>query len=343
MPNLAILDKVATQLKTLTIDEIKDLLQPLFVGLRVKTPIIDPGTFLYRARRITSTFNKASVIRRKDLVYPSKEYATLNRLNRPGDALMYCSAGKESLFFELQDLQVDDEIVLTIWQTTAPLLVNNIGYTDDVFRTLGAKRQRPTWVDAEPKRPGSSATITLPEIHEPPLSSVFDATSNGALLRALSKFFMHRVEPDETYKYKLTVAIGELHMGVVMNHPQHDKFSGIVYPSVRMWANGDNVALLPDFVDRALVFKKAIHVRVESRTDSTFQITSLDAATSFNANGELQWLGRLLNWTLAPGQAAKFTVKSGRAPDGDYSSDKDGNPCHWVARDSATGRIISPK
>jgi len=162
-------------------------------------------------------------------------------------------------------------------------------------------------------------------------------------LGALSKFFMERVAPDQTDKYKLTVAIGELHMGAVVNHPQADKFEGIVYPSVRMCANGDNVALLPDFVDRALTFKKAIHVRVDSRTESDFQITSLDVATRFGVNGNLQWLGRLHNWTLEPGQTAKFTVTTGRDSDGDYSSDKDGNPCHWVARDSKTDEIISAK
>ena len=41
----------------------------------------------------------------------------------------------------------------------------------------------------------------------------------------------------DTDIYKLTVAIGELHLGTIN---KRDQFAGILYPSTRMWANGAN-------------------------------------------------------------------------------------------------------
>ena len=121
------------------------------------------------------------------------------------------------------------------------------------------------------------------------------------------------------------------------------QFAGILYPSVRMWANGDNLALLPWFVDRHLEFRKAVRVKLKTRKETSMDVDYLDAAHSFDESGKLNWLGRLQNWTLnRPYHVAKFTGVPGPDADGDYTVGPDGVPAHWGAVDEETGEALLP-
>ena len=152
---------------------------------------------------------------------------------------------------------------------------------------------------------------------------------------------MRKVNADETFRYNLTTAIGEMHLGSIVSHDA--QFAGILYPSIRMWANGDNLALLPWFADSHLEFRKAVHVRIKGRTDTSFDIDYVDAAHEFDASGQLKWLGRVRNWTLQPKQGAEFLFAAGLDADGDYRVSQDGQPAHWEAEDTATGKSIEPQ
>jgi hypothetical protein len=157
---------------------------------------------------------------------------------------------------------------------------------------------------------------------------------------AFSTYFMRKVTSDESFRYKLTVAIGEMHLGSIVTH--NTQFAGILYPSVRMWANGDNIALLPWFVDKHLAFRKAVHVRIKGRTETSIDIDYLDAAHEFDDAGKLNWLGRIQAWTLLPKQTAKLLGVAG-PDDDDYTVGEDGRPAHWTAADAATGKPIYPQ
>ena len=67
------------------------------------------------------------------------------------------------------------------------------------------------------------------------------------------------------------------------------KFAGILYPSTRLWANGDNLALLPWFADSHLEFRKALHVRIRDRTDTTRgqKLYDLKGSNIYKLNGDL--------------------------------------------------------
>jgi hypothetical protein len=140
---------IAADLRVLEIDEIKRRLEPVIIGYSVQSPVFDAGVSLYRARKVGSAFNKMMGITYKDLIYPPKHLATLGRLNRVGEPVFYSSLHKESVFFELPDLKVGDELILTFWKTTEQMFVNNVGYTDFAFQQLGAKRAVPTWEPSE--------------------------------------------------------------------------------------------------------------------------------------------------------------------------------------------------
>ena len=194
----------------------------------------------------------------------------------------------------------------------------------------------PTWFASSPQ--GRTENLPLSVRDGDAARRITAADYSSDLKVELSKYFARPVAPDEAYRYKLTAAIGELHLGDISNHPV--QFAGILYPSVRMWANRDNVALQPWFVDQHLQFRKAVHIRVKERRGNTFEVDNLDAAHGFDENGDLVWLGRLKNWTLKPGQSAQMVLEPGIDEDGDYSISKDGTPCHWTATDTANGLVI---
>lgn len=333
----AVIDEIDANLRSLEIDEIKNRLNPLMIGYRIETPVFDPGAFIYRARRFSPAFNKASGITRRDLIYPPANIAPLGRLNRSGQPMFYSSMHKKSVFFELPDLKAGDEIILTFWRTNKQMFVNNIGYTEFAFKQLGAKRTVPSW--GPPQGPGSTQeTVSLPTIPKEVLDIALSVDQSREIREVFSKYFMRIVAGDDLFRYKLTVAIGEIHLGSIRD--RNTQFAGILYPAVRMWANGDNLALLPWFVDDHLEFRKAVHVRIKSRTETTFDIDYLDAAHDFDASNKLNWLGRIRKWTLQPKQAAKFTFSAGLDTDGDYTISQDGVPAHWTAKDANTGMPI---
>jgi len=335
----SILGDIEANLYDLDIDEIKRRLEPLMIGYGIESPILDSGVFLYRARKCGPSFNKAAGIMRQDLIYPPKDQTRLGRLNRSGQPIFYSSAHKESVFFELPDLKPGDELVLTFWKTLEQMFVNNIGYTDQVFEKFGAKRTVPTWrQDTAPTAPGATQTVELPSIPPEVREAVLSSDTCRAIKEAFSSYFMRKVSEDETYRYKLTVALGELHLGTIVTH--NTQFAGVLYPSTRMWANGDNLALLPWFVDAHLEFRKAVHVRIKSKTDTSFGIDYLDAAHDFDPSGKLNWLGRIRKWTLQPKQLAKFVFEAGRDSDGDFLLSQDGVPFHWIAKDANTDVVI---
>jgi hypothetical protein len=335
-----IFEDVLADLSSLDIDEIKVRLQPALIGYSIVCPVFDPGAFLYRARQITPTFNKTTGIQKHDLVYPPPNVARLGRLNREGQSIFYSSMHKQSVFFEVPNLKAGDEIIVSFWKTTERMVVNNIGYTEFAFSQLGAKRSVPSWGPAQPSL-ATETNISLSMRPKEQVDQLLETDVSAGIKEAFGSYFMRSVGPTETELYKLTVAIGEMHLGTIQNHS--DQFAGILYPSVRMWANGDNVALLPWFVDSHLEFRKAVHIKIKETRDTNFEIDYLDAAHGFDAGGNLKWLGRLQNWTLnRNGQAASFVGVAGPDADGDYTVGPDGVPAHWEATDLETGEKLLP-
>jgi RES domain len=336
----SVLNEIEANLDSLQIDDIKKRLELLKSGYAIQSPVFDPGAFVYRGRLISPTFNKATGIARKDLIYPPANVASLGRLNRAGQSIFYCSMHKESVFFELRDLQPGNELILTFWKTTDRMFVNNIGYTEFSFKELGAKRLVPRWGPFAEQPDSTKATVALSEIPEDVRNTLVSEDQNRELKEGFSRYFMRKIADDESRLYRLTVAIGEIHLGTIVG--QENQFAGILYPSVRMWANGDNLALLPWFVDNHLEFRKAVHVQIKGRTGTTIDIDYVDAAHEFDEAGELKWLGRVQSWTLQPKQGGKFVGVAGPDQDGDYTTAGNGQPAHWTAQDMDTGKPIYP-
>jgi hypothetical protein len=155
------LKELEAQTAALSIDAIRERLEPVFTGMSLRSPVFDPGMFVYRARRVTPIFNASLPMALADLKYPPPAQAPRGRANREGHPIFYCSTMKEPLFYEVGELNPGDELIVSSWKSTSEMLVNNIGYSNSVFEQLGAKRPCPTWDD---KRNGKASTISVPEV-----------------------------------------------------------------------------------------------------------------------------------------------------------------------------------
>ena len=334
MANVTILRDIQSRLSELETDQILELLRPMMTGLSVSTPIISAGTVLFRGRKVTASFNKDLGIRMADLSYPPAHVTGPGRVNRAKQPFFYCSTSQEVVYFELSGLAAGDEIVLSYWRSKDDLLVNNVGYTQFIFEKLGAKRTLPTWTENHNHR-----DITLPDeaTLKAEMAPVISQDENRAIREALSETFMCEVGETEQASYKLTAAIAECHLENIANHSL--QFSGLLYPTIRMMANGDNLALKPKYVDSHLEFFKAKHIRIDKKDGSTISFTIVDFAERVSDDGKLVWTGRSPVFLLPSGDTGTFKCVEGRDEDGDYLISADGKVCHWEVKDQR-GNIL---
>jgi hypothetical protein len=167
----------------------------------------------------------------------------------------------------------------------------------------------------------------------------FSKDENLRIRSAMGDAFMQHVDNSNIHRYKLSTVLAELHLGGKINNFPH-QFAGILYPSLRVKGDGDNLALLPEFVDKNLELRKAIHIRIEKKEDAQINITYLDHASSVSSDGSLIWLGRLPQWEGS--SPAHAICTSGVDFQGDYFISTDGLKSHWVVKDNATNNIIVP-
>lgn len=130
----------------------------------------------------------------------------------------------------------------------------------------------------------------------------------------------------------MSVAIAEKLLGKLevdpMNFPFdcEPHFAGILYPTIAMKGNSDNLALIPRFVDRFLRLEKVEYILVkEKKPDFKYDIQVIDFATSFEPDGTINWKGRHPVLNLQPGENVIALVENGK----------------WVFRNSS-GEIVEP-
>ncbi len=276
------------------VDFLKRQLFPLFKGYSLSTPILVPGQTLFRGvKRIERPSN------RSHLTYPPANLVrTFQRANRPGHSMFYCSVAREAPFFELGS-RAGDYLAISRWRVNETLIVNNAGYVDEVLQRVNSDRKgSPNWEKQDP---------------------LLDRPVNRLIHRFLAEEFARDVPVGAEHKYKLSVAITEKLLGdLTLGAKDEDiscisGFAGIIYPALAMRANSDNLALLPEFVDRFLQLEQVEYIRIDSASDDhRYQVTKLDFANTFGPDGEIEWKGRLPQWQVPPGSTVRVSVERGK-------------------------------
>lgn len=253
-------------LQNTSIDELEELLSPLFIGYKVSAPRFEKGVYLYRGR----ICDKPSNI--KDVNYPLPSVITsYGRLNNISESIFYGATARGVPFFEL-GVDVGDRIALSVWKSTERMLLNHVGFTDECTTLLNSKRN-------------------LDRIYEFVKETNNFGDLNNFVHSYLASKFSETIKKGEEYKYKLTIAIGrKLIMG--------DLFAGILYPTIAMSGNADNIAIKTEYVDSAMSFVSVEYIEVTERNGMQYKINTLDSATKLDSNGDILWSGRNLRWQL---------------------------------------------
>jgi hypothetical protein len=291
----------AMSLENADIEFLKDRLTLLFAGYALSTPIVGKGQKLFRAVRRTDRPTEVG-----QLSYPPPILVSnYGRANRPNQSRFYASVSRAAVFFELR-ARPGDHLAVSKWRVKRDILVNNVGFSNsvwDLYKT-SRKERNPSWVSQ--------------------ISTELLSPGNRLVHDFLARIFSAQVTDGAEYQYKLSVAVAEKLLGEV-EHPDHTGFSGIVYPSLAMKANSDNLVLLPDAVDQCLELEEVEFIHVEEHDgDLQYQVKVLDFANSFEHG--IAWKGRDRQWILPGKSQLMFTV------------DEQGQ---WLAQD-VEGRFVSP-
>jgi len=291
----AICDIENLDLKSVSIEEIYIRLKPLFQGYVVVAPIFNPGMLVYRARKVDV---KRPAFRSEIGAPPSSKNRANQRCNQGEQPLFYCCSDRSAPFFELHARE-GDLMVLSTWKTTKPLLANHIGFTQSALTSLGSARECPKWG-------GDSQTTTQTEL-------------NQKIEHFLAEKFTKDVQAGEEDLYKLTIAMTD-HL------IPGEMFGGLIYPTIPMNGNGDNLALKPGFASDGLSLIRAEFLVIKRLEGRTMESEVLDTATSCAENGSIIWKGHPDQWTLNnKGDQLLFTAENGR----------------WVVRDTS-GNTVEP-
>ncbi|MBD1567611.1 hypothetical protein [Vibrio sp. S12_S33] len=267
------------ELSKISKEDLRKVLDRLMSGYKVEAPRYEAGLDIFRARicEKPGTIGECS--------YPPAQYVKeRGRANDVNQSMFYGSNYRGVPLFELR-CEPGDKIALSHWRTTAPLVLNHIGFTEETEERLGSNRSLPAIYDFVKK---TNNFNDLNEMVHEYLGFMFSKPLDG--------------EEDQAY-YKLTSTISDMMM-------QSEHINGLMFPTNQMFGNAENIILKPEYVEQSMDFISVEYIEVISKEGATYEINSIDSATREDA-GVLQWSGRPLQWTIEkPGALYKFEYQA---------------------------------
>jgi hypothetical protein len=247
-----------------SIEDLTERVRELLEGQPLRCLEFAPGLLLYRGIPCEQLPERLG-----DVSYPPAELVHHDqRANRAGMPMFYCSATWHPPFFEAR-VAPGDRIVISRWQTQAPLRILSFGYADTCADDPNSDRETAL----------HHALANLP-------------TPTREVATFLTNTFTKTVHDDNQHHYRLSIAVAEAcQLG--------QAFDGLLYPSAAMPSPAHNLALHPSCLDDGkLALHYVEHLRVNHVMTETIDVRSLDIARSTDADGRLQWLGQPGNWVL---------------------------------------------
>jgi len=271
-----------------TIENLQNYFNQIMHGYSVIAMALNPGFVLYRGIKYTERPKKIV-----EIIYPPKNKAKINRASNEGEQMFYASASKKPVFYEL-NAQPGDKFIISTWKTNNVLLFNNIGYTKSNFEELGASR-----LPLDFLKPNDDVT-------------------NKFIADFLAKCFCQNISRENTYLYKLTIAIARIHLQNVYDK----RFAGLFYPTVQLNADEENFAINKSVIDNGLLdFERIEFVEVIDKIQNQFKYRILDIAYEIK-NGNIEWKNLETQWTLYDDSEELFFVEENERV---IAYDRDGN------------------
>ena len=268
----------ADDLGSISDEELWWRIRRVHVGFRSNALILRPGTSIYRAVRVAE---KPAYSHR--LSYPPSDRVRANgRMNFAGQAVFYGALDQgmqySTCLYECRH-QPKDYFAVGHWTLKDSLLVNHLGYSRKILQAENPKREFPAWTEAE------------------------DRTERNALIRAWQgRIFTRKVPDGSEHLYRVTIALGRFALSPLIQPDETlpTAFAGVIYPTISAKFIGDNVALLPHFVDTSLKLEDAGFLQISYMEEVSHEglekewrtgINVIDAAFEFRGDGRIVWNG----------------------------------------------------
>jgi len=265
-----------------SVAELEHLLNRLVVGTQWSLPTIGAGARLFRVRKMDR-----KAINVAEAGAPPGGAASAGRVNEPGCSVLYLADSPATAISEVRS--GEGTYCLTEWRVTENrvALANGGIVEDDLVAVFGTGDKAAAdvggYVDDEVRQLFTTIFRLAP-------------SDNAALYRwsiaaARAVGFSHRCgRTARSYQDGRTKFEGR--------HP----FAGVAYVSVRSDQRRVNFA----FNDLGQAYVELTNVQwVEHRGDG--ETSGLDFASSWNADGTIQWLGRPAKLVIPPGGGANVT------------------------------------
>ena len=237
-------------------------LRHLMRGFVAPSPVWDAGKFLYRGNFFEAESDKPMTVGR--IASPPKHLSKLGRANRPSQPKFYCSSHPDPLAFEL-GLRPGDFLTIATWRVIPKLSVISVGFTPSTFESLDSLRFHEPWMGYDELK-----------------------KNQRVLTDFFSESFVKKVMVGQHHLYKLSAAMAE---ALLTGHGEA-AVAGLHYPSVAMFANQDNFALDPKFVELHMeIYRVDFYEILNGGSNKTFMTRPIDHADSFTALGAIEWKG----------------------------------------------------
>jgi hypothetical protein len=264
-------------LEAMSMRDLDLCLSPLFRGYGIDAPTFDDAIYVYRGRKCS----KPTML--SEISYPPSHAVTaMGRANDIGESMFYCGTGKAVPLVEL-GAQPGDLVALSTWKTKGRLVLSHVGFSS---------------------KPASfkEATRKLDEIYQFVRSTRERSDLNALVHDYLAHMFSKSVRAEDHHHYKLTTALSrKMLAGSLVN--------GLLYPTIEMSGNADNIVLKKEAVDRLLQFVSVEYICVRAGREMQTDIDILDSATRTDPSGKLHWSGRALRWRR--GEQLRFADEFG--------------------------------
>lgn len=265
-----------------SIEEYKNLINPLLNNIFMTSPLIDKSTYLFRAVKLDKKAEKFT-----DIIYPPKHFLqSYQRLNKPKCPAFYCSTSKHCCVFEGR-YKTGDLISISEWEVLDDknLATVNIGYTD--YLKKWTKEELPNWHKDEDKIKGKTSQ---------------EIDKNYLILDFMSKLFCQNFDNDNS-KYKITIAISNIFSFDTESESVFEKigeehfkgenaFEALIYPSILTKAKADNLAIRRFTFHKKIKFVSAEYVRILSVDENDFSFEVIDFANEIDIDNNILWKGR---------------------------------------------------
>jgi hypothetical protein len=174
-------------------------------------------------------------------------------------------------------------MAISRWEVTRPVLLNTVGYHPSVRKKYNSSAEPQSWE-------------LPPDNYRKP--------AHRLIWKFFAEEFSRPVPVGSEDLYRVTVAIAERLLGFSpRGRPTIDsgewispegpiRFGGILYPTLAMRANGDNVAILPEVIDTCLVLRSVDFLEIVNTDDLRFTIRTIDHAAKYTPEGEIEWTDR---------------------------------------------------